>query len=178
MRLFSLDAEVNGLYGRTFAIGVTVRVDGAEVDRFQGRLPDSAVTHEWGITRALPAIESMTVTHATTEELEEAFWRFWIRHRDGSTVIAHCGSPVESGLFRRCVERDLEARQWLGPYPAINDVATILELLGELSDSTDSYVEKHRLEVPFQGIPHHPLYDSIVAAVVWEHAWKRLRAHA
>lgn len=175
MKIFSLDAEVNGLYGPTFAIGVTVREDGQEIAQFQARLPDSAVTHSWGITRALPAISTMKVTHVTTEAMEESFWRFWMEHKDGSTVIAHCGSPVESGLYRRCVERNLEVRQWQGPYPAINDVASLLLLLGEQADSVDSYAARHNLHIPFVGEPHHPLYDSVVAAVVWEHAWKRLR---
>lgn len=175
MKLYSLDAEVNGLYGPTFAIGVTVRIDGKETAQFQARLPDTAVTHPWGITRALPAITGMQVTHRTTEEMEEAFWQFWMEEAEGATVIAHCGSPVESGLSRRCVGRDVEARQFLGPYPAVNDVATLLLLLGEQPDSVDSYVVKYDLHVPFKGKPHHPYYDAIVAAVVWEHAVTRLK---
>lgn len=177
-KIFSLDAEVNGLYGPTFAIGVTVRANGLETAQFQARLPNHVVTHFWGTTRALPAIQEMSITHSTTEEMEESFWDFWEKHREGSTVIAHCGSPVESGLFRRCVQRDVEARQFRGPYPAINDVATILMLLGEEADSTDTYVAKHNLVVPVSGVPHNPYYDAVVAAVAWEHALTRLLAHS
>ena len=175
-KTFSFDAEVNGLYGFAFAIAVVVRICGVEVARFEGRIPDSLVTDPWCIENVLPAIADMRINHMTSEELEEAFWAFWMEHKkNGATVIAHCGSPVESGLFRRCVERDLEARKWDGPYPAIHDVATPLLLLGERADSVDSYVEKHKLEIPFKGSSHHPLYDAIVAAEVWEHALLRLK---
>ena len=196
-KIFSLDVEVDGLYGCSFAIAVTIRewlpeVPGQiaqdmpgdfeknrrfswrETARFEGRIPDSAVRNEWVQQNVLPAISDMVVTHNSSEDLEEAFWNFWMSNKDGATVIAHCGSPVESGLFRRCVERDLNGRQWNGPYPAIHDVSTVLMALGEQADSADAYVKKYELKVPFQGATHHPSYDAIVAVVVWEHAWNRL----
>lgn len=193
-KLFSVDAETNGLYGNTFAISVVVyeqmptipgpiaQIEYAgnrgfelkEIIRFEGRIPNSFVTNEWVKKNVLPALEGMKITHQTPEELEEAFWKFWIENKEDSTVIAHCGSPVESGLFRRCVERNLEERAFSGPYPAIHDVATILLALGEEADSVDSYIKKYKLSVPFVGSTHHPSYDAIVAAEVYKHAWKRL----
>lgn len=200
-KIFSVDAEVDGLYGFSFAIAVTVRewlpeVPGSiaqtmpgdfeknrrfswrETARFEGRIPDSLVDNEWVRKNVLPTIAEMAVTHNSSEELEEAFWDFWMKHKDGSTVIAHCGSPVESGMFRRCVERNLAGRQWNGPYPAIHDLATVLLALGEQADSADAYIKKYGLTVPFQGATHHPSYDAIVAATVWEHAWERLTSGA
>ncbi len=171
---FSCDAETNGLYGFVFAIGVVVFQAGVEIDRFVGRIPFRSVTNEWVKENVLPALEDMPITHQTTGELEEAFWKFWMKHREDSLVIAHCGSPVESGLFRRCVERDLVLRQWSGPFPAIDDVATLLRRLGEDPGSVDTYIQKHNLEVPFDGTSHHPLYDAFAALVVWDHAWNRL----
>lgn len=174
-KIFSLDAEVDGLYGPSFAIAATVRENGAEIAKFEGRVPDSVVTDGWVKENVLPALGDMEVTHQSSKELEEAFWAFWKEHKDGSIVIAHCGSPVESGLFRRCVERDLESRQWDGPFPAIHDVATLLLALGEKPDSVDSYNESHGIVVPFNGVSHHPMYDSVAAAVAWEHAFARLQ---
>ena len=171
-RIFSLDAETDGLYGPAFAIGVSVREDGAEIARFAGRCPHE-VANEWVLENVVPALAEMLITHESSEELEEAFWRFWLEHRETAIPIAHCHSPVETGLFRRCVERDLSARQWLGPYPAIHDVATLLLLLGEVPDSVDAYAAKHGLEVP-EGAAHNPYYDAVVAALVWEHAKMRL----
>lgn len=173
-KVFSFDAEVNGLYGPSFAIAVTVRQDGAEIAQFSGRVPDSVVSDGWVRDNVLPALKEMPITHSTSEELEEAFWQFWMEHKDGATVIAHCASPVETGLFRRCVERDLDARQWSGPYPAIHDVATILLLLGEEPDSVDSYNKSHGVKVPFTGATHHPMYDAVAAAICWERAFSRL----
>lgn len=174
MKIFSVDAEVDGLYGRVFAIAVTVREDGQAVARFEGRIPDSAVTDGWVKDNVLPALQDMTVTHSSSDELEEAFWAFWMAQKEGATVIAHCGSPVESGLFRRCVERKLDERQWNGPYPAIHDVATLLLVIGANQESVDSYNKENGISVPFSGVAHHPMYDAAAAAVAWEHAFGRL----
>jgi hypothetical protein len=182
--VFSLDLEVNGLYGKGFAAAATVRKDGVEIATFTGRIPDEAVTDSWGQENVLPAIADMPVTHATREELEEALWAFYAEHclREGQwglsfngdevVVIAHCGSPVESGFFRRAIERD-SSRTFQGPLP-LQEVGTLLEALGENAASVDSYVKKYEIDVPFSGVSHHPMYDSVVAAVVWEHAMNRI----
>ena len=172
IKIFSLDAETDGLFGSAFSIAVCVRKGGVETARFVGHCLYGG-TNEWVLENVLPALAEMPVTHESSEELEEAFWQFWLKHREEAIPIAHCHSPVETGLFRRCVERDLEARQWLGPYPAIHDVATLLLLLGEKADSVDAYVAKHGIEVP-EGTAHNPYYDAVVAGLVWEHAKMRL----
>ncbi len=141
MKIFSVDAETDGLYGVAFAIAVTVRDEGKEIASFQGRCPDSVVKNDWVKQNVLPAILGMPITHQESESLEEAFWEFWMKNKDGCIVIAHCGSPVESGLFRRCVERDEVGRAFHGPYPAIHDIATKLLLKGYSPDSVDNYLK-------------------------------------
>ena len=175
MKIFSLDAETDGLYGSAFAIAATIREDGREVTKFEGRCPDDLVKNDWVRANVLPALRDMPVTHPSSAELEEAFWAFWIAQREGAVVIAHCGSPVESGLFRRCAERDLASRAFAGPYPAIHDVATLLLALGEDPASVDKYNERHGLSVSFGGVSHHPMYDAVAAADAWEHATRRIR---
>lgn len=170
-KIVSLDAESDGLYGASFAIGVTVREDGVEIARFVGRCPYVG-TNKWVLANVVPTLSGMPITHDSSVKLEEAFWRFWMVHRQNAVVIAHCAYPVETGLFARCVKRDLEARQWCGPFP-LNDVATLFTTLGEPADSVDAYVAKHGLSVP-DGATHDPYYDAVVAALVWEHASKRL----
>ena len=182
--IFSFDMEVDGLYGVSFAIAATVRRGGVEIASFEGRIPDSAVSDEWVKENVLPALGDMEITHNTSEELEEAFWAFyaqqciiegeWGPSFDGDNIvcIAHCGAPVEAGFFRRAVERD-ESRTFCAPMN-LHDVGSLLEALGEPAASVDSYVEKYRLSVPFGGVSHHPMYDSAVAAVVWEHAMARI----
>ena len=175
-KLFSVDAETDGLYGRAFAVAVTVREDGREVANFSGRVSDEEVTNEWVRANVLPTLRDMPVTHSSIEELEEAFWKFWMSQKDNAVVIAHCGSPVESGLFRRCVERDLASLAFAGPSPAIHDVATVLLALGEDPASVDGYNKKNGILVPFDGVSHHPMYDAASAAVAWEHAVQRLQS--
>ncbi|HMO19283.1 MAG TPA: hypothetical protein PKA63_14555 [Oligoflexia bacterium] len=172
-KIFSIDCEVDGLYGKSFAIAVTVRLNGEEVSQFQGRIPDEEVRDTWVRENVLPALKDMEVTHSSSEELEEAFWDFWMSQKEGSTVIAHCGSPVESGLFRRCVERKLDERQWSGPFP-LHEVGTILYGIGSDPCSVDSYNKANGIEIPFAGVAHHPMYDAQSAAVAWEHAMKRV----
>lgn len=173
MRIFSLDAETDGLYGPAFAVAAVVREDGRELARFVGRAPDSLVHDEWVRQNVLPALAGMDVTHSSSEELEEAFWAFWEAQKSGATCIAHVASPVESGLFRRCVERAPAERTFNGPFP-LDELATLLVAVGENPTSADEYVRKHGLSVQFEGATHHPLYDALVAAVVWEHVLARL----
>ncbi|MCR4314161.1 MAG: hypothetical protein NUV84_02865 [Candidatus Uhrbacteria bacterium] len=185
--LFSLDAEVDGLYGDSFAIAA-VLVDGEtgeEVARFEGRLPDSVVTNDWVKQNVLPALADWEPTHASSEELEEAFWTFYVQHcleqgqwgmspRKNVAVIAMFGSPVESGLFRRCVERD-PSRNFQGPYP-LHEVGTLLTALGEEHpDSSEAYLSRYGLTHGYDGVAHHPTYDAVTAAQVWRHAMARLQ---
>lgn len=172
MKVFSFDAEVDGLYGSSLAIAATVRENGREVARFEARIPDLAVTDDWVQGNVLPALAGMPVTHSTPVEIEEAFWAFWMEHREDAVAIAHCGSPVESGLFRRCIERELGARQWNGPFP-LHEVGTALLMSGEDPTSVDAYNKRHGITVPFDGVAHHPMYDAAAAAVAWEHLTKK-----
>lgn len=165
--LFSVDAETDGLYGEAFAIAVAVRVGGQQIASFLGRIPERLVRDEWVRVNVLPEIRGMPVTHNTSDDLEEAFWAFWLDHCYGATVIAHCGSPVESGLFRRCVERNLEDRKFRGPYPCLHDVGTLLMAHGHDPSSVDSYLGPE-LKASIAGSPHHPMHDAVSAAIAWE----------
>ena len=146
MKFLSVDAEVDGLYGRAFAIAVTIREDGHEIGAFTGRIGDEYVTDAWVRENVLPALVGMEVTHTSPDELEEAFWAFYeSTFVDGQygrgpdpqlCVIAHCGAPVESGLFARCVARD-SSRTFQGPMP-LHEVGTALLLKGADATSVDA----------------------------------------
>lgn len=166
MKIFSVDAETDGLYGKSFAIGAVVRQDQKEIARFQGRTQDPP-RNEWCLKEAWPVCQSIENIYFDSDELEAAFWFFWRQHCDGATAIAHFGSPVESGLFRRCVEINPEERLFQGPYP-LHEVGTALIAAGQDPESVDKFNRIHGLIVPFEGEPHHPLYDAMAAAVVWE----------
>lgn len=170
MKLFSVDAETDGLYGPAIAIGAVVVENGMEIDRFEGRIPDFLVTNEWVKKNVLPNLKDMAITHDTSVDLEEEFWQFWIDHGD-CMVIAHCCYPVETGLFRRCVERDMMARTFFGPYPAIYDISTLLFINDHNPESVDEYIKLHKLTVNHSGNSHHPVYDALAAIAVFHHLY-------
>lgn len=162
-KIFSFDAETNGLWGQAFAIGALV-VDecGTEITRFVGRLPDSEVTDSWVKENVLPKIQNIPVTHMTYAELLSDFAKFYKANKTDADVIVHMGYIVEAGLLR-----DMHAQgvigDWDGPYPML-DVSGNLQQAGEDPTSVDSYVKKNELSVgEFEGGTHNPLYDSAVA---------------
>lgn len=174
-KIFSVDAEVDGLYGQAFAVAVRVYdADGTLEAVFDGRVPDRWVKDPWVKENVLPALGDMEVTHETPEALLEAFWAFWIAHKEGARVLAHCGAPVETNLFRRAVEADLAARQWGSFYPYYQEVGMLIDLLGEDGSSVDGYLTRHGLQKP-AGVPHHPGYDSEAAYTAYRHALNRIQ---
>jgi hypothetical protein len=173
MKILSLDFETKGLYGQAHAAALTVRDSGKEVFSWQGRIDWEPETGDWWADK-IHSLASIPVTARYCGELEEQFWALFQEHKDGAVVIAHMPHPVESGVFRRCVERDIPGRQWSGPYPSIHDVATLLLLAGEAPDSVDAYAKKYGITCEFNGSPHHPMYDAVIAAQVWEHLYSRL----
>jgi hypothetical protein len=82
------------------------------------------------------------------------------------------GYIVESKLLRDAYERG-HIGAWDGPYPLI-DIAGNLQQAGEKPTSVDEYVAKYGLPVRDFGSTHNPLYDSEVAAVVYQHLLSRV----
>lgn len=175
-KTFSFDAETNGLWGQAFAIGALVYDEsGAEVARFVGRLPDSAVTDGWVRENVLPKVQDIPVTHGTYAELLAAFSVFYKEHKKDADVVVHMGYIVEAGLLR-----DMHANgvigDWDGPYPLL-DVSGNLQQIGEDPTSVDKYVQKHSLCVgEFKGGSHNPLYDSAAAAAVYRHLLSQVKS--
>lgn len=170
MRIFSVDAETDGLYGPTLAIGVVVREDGVTVASFQGRVNDTrlrGVANPWVRENVIPAIAGITTRFKNAEELEEAFWSFYKNNKEDALVVAHCAAPVESGLFRRCIKRDA-SRTFEGPFP-LHEVGTALLMKGEDPSSVDSYLKSCGLSPQDE---HNPLADALWAAIAWERLMK------
>ena len=171
-KIFSFDAETNGLWGQAFAIGALVYDEsGAEIARFVGRLPDTEVTDEWVQENVLPEIENIPVTHDNYDELLADFSSFYMEHKKDADVIAHMGFIVEVKILRDLHERKLIG-DWDAPYP-LYDVSGNLQAAGADPTSVDKFVTEHNLEVgEFAGGTHNPLYDSAVAAAVYRHLVK------
>jgi len=162
--LFILDAETDGLYGHVWAIAAIVTDEtGSELATFTGQIDPSTVTDPWVLENVVPHVDLQRYDSARA--LRDAFWSFWIEHRQNTVALADCGAPVEAGLFRACVEDDLEARQWLGPYP-LHDIATALLLAG-----LDPLASRFLLgRLPAEMRPHNPLDDARASAACWRMA--------
>lgn len=168
-KIFSFDGETNGLWGQAFAIGALVLDEsGAEIARFVGRLPDSAVTDEWVRENVLPKIESIPVSHESYADLIRDFAAFYLAHKDGADIIAHMGYIVEAKILRDMHDMG-HIGDWDGPYPLF-DVAGNLQAAGVDPTSVDKFAAANGLAVgEFEGGTHNPLYDSAVAAAVYQH---------
>src|SRR3989339_176141 len=145
-KVFSFDAETNGLWGKAFAIGALVYDEqGVEIARFVGRLPDTEVTDAWVRENVLPKIGDIPVTHADYDELLASFAEFYKANKMDADVIVHMGFIVEVKPLR-----DLHAAgligDWDAPYPLL-DVSGNLQQAGEDPTSVDGYVKKHELSV-------------------------------
>ena len=164
MKIISLDAETNGLWGEAFAIAAVVRCDGEERARFSARCPISGETEKWVSENVLPEMADIPVTHRSYESMLQDFITFYMNEKENATILVHMGLPVEARLF-------LDAHRlgfmgdWDAPYP-LTDISAI----PEIGVSVDSYNKNHGIEVPpMVGGTHNPLYDSVAAALSYEH---------
>ena len=171
MKVFSFDAETNGLWGKPFSIAAIVYENGEETTRFVGRCPIKGKTDSWVAENVLPQMEGIEETHKSYDELLADFAKFYLDNKSDADVIIHMGVPVESKVII-----DMHSRGFIGdrdgPYPLI-DVSSILKAKGFNPISVDSYNKEFDL---MEGVPeaeglatHHPLYDSIAAARAYMH---------
>lgn len=168
-KVFSFDAETNGLWGQAFAIGALVYDEqGIEIARFVGRLPDTEVSDAWVKENVLPKIGDIPVTHENYDALLASFAEFYKANKTDADVVVHMGYIVETKVLRDMHDKGLIG-DWDGPYPLF-DVSGNLQAVGADPTSVDKFVTEHNLSVgEFAGGTHNPLYDSAVAAVVYRH---------
>jgi hypothetical protein len=172
MKIFSFDAETNGLWGQAFAIAALVYDEqGNEIARFIGRCPIEGEINSWVAENVLPMMQDISVSHDSYEELLKSFSEFYLANKTDASIIVHMGVPVESSLFKDAHSRGYIG-DWDGPYPLV-DLAGNLQQVGEDPTSCDGYVAKYGLEVA-EGNTHNPLYDSEVAVKVFMHLLGRI----
>jgi len=170
-KIFSFDAETDGLWGQAFAISAAVYEDGTLAATFTAYLGPDGVTDSWVKENVLPKLGDLAVTHADYDAMLASFAKFYLGNKKDAEVIAHMGVPVEAKVLLDMHARGLIG-DWDGPFPFL-DVASVLKARGEDPTSVDKYNERnglmaHRSEVV--GLtPHHPLYDSIAAAIAYMH---------
>lgn len=163
--VFSFDAETDGLYGPVWAIGALVyaREFGLGAT-FAGQIEptEDVVTDPWVRENIVPVVD--LPKYESREALLNAFWDFWITHKDISIALADCGAPVEAGLFRACIELDPANRMWQGPTP-LHELATALLLAGYDPWETNRRELAERSDVLIQ---HDPVDDALAAALCWD----------
>lgn len=161
-KVFSFDAETDGLYGPVWAIGAVV-LDGSgdgPAPRFAGQLDPEVVTDPWVREHVVPVVD--LPRYETRVELLDAFWAFWLEHKTGADCVGDFAAPVEAGLFRACAELDIPGRQWNGPYP-LHELGTALLMAGE-----DPDVDRRKLCGRLDLTPHDPVCDALVSGLCWQ----------
>ena len=165
-RIFSVDAETNGLYGAVWAIGAVVLEGRTEVAEFKGQISAEHVTNPWVRENIVPVVD--LPMYDGGYELLEAFWEFWMAHRESTLCVADFGAPVEAGLFKACVLHDLFGRQWLGPYP-MHELGTALLLAGLDPDGLNRREYAGRPDL----VQHNPYDDALAAGLSWQRVTSR-----
>ena len=182
-KILSIDAETNGLMWKAFAVAATVREGKQEVDQIILRCPIEQDVDSWVAENVLPNIEDIKETNKSYNSMLEDLYKFWDHYRTKMdknwnpiqkqpTTIAHMWAPVETGLFKDMLIHVWEEFAW--PYP-LDEVSTLLKAVWEDPTSVDSYMKKYNIKPEFEWLSHHPMYDAVVAAQVWEHIIKRLQ---
>jgi len=174
MKIFSFDAETNGLWGKAFALSAAVYEGGQLTASFTAYLGADSVTDQWVRDNVLPKLGDLAVTHADYDAMLASFAEFYLGNKGDADIIAHMGVPVESKVLSDMHSRGLIG-DWDGPFPFL-DVASVLKARGFDPTSVDSYNKEFGLmdNVPeAEGLdPHHPLYDSVAAAQAYMHLMK------
>lgn len=170
-RIFSVDAETNGLYGDPFVIAVVSRGCGKPTATFLARCKTPDDIDPWVQREVIPNISHIPQTHETMNDMLEDFWKFYRQEAtsfgDDLMCVAHCAAPVETNIFRNCVKQNISEREFQAPFP-LHDLGTMLLLAGEDPRNSRAYFDKFSLNIPVENNSHDPLSDAWVCMVVAE----------
>lgn len=166
-KIFSFDAETNGLWGEAFAIAAVVKDTATgEVKTFLGRCPidvTQVTINPWVRENVLPQLKGVPCNYDSYRSLLKAFMDFYMAEKENAQIIVHMGLPVEARLFLDAHKMGIIG-DWDAPFPLID-----ISALPEIGTSVDSYNKEHNLDVPFNGSTHNPIYDSWAALLAYEH---------
>jgi hypothetical protein len=120
------DVESNGLYGEGFAVGAVVSdckgniLDKLELKSAEG---EQNVTSNWVKENVLPHLGNMPVVQ-TNIELREAFYKFYMKHKDTCVIYSDVNYPVETNFLTAVVNDNLSEREFIMPCPLM-DIANV-----------------------------------------------------
>jgi hypothetical protein len=161
MKIFSFDAETNGLWGKAFAIAVVIHdTKSLETSEWIGRCPIQGEINSWVKENVLTQMEGIEITHNSYEDLLKGFIEFYMANKQDATILVHMGLPVEAKLFIDAHDMGILG-DWDAPYPLVDCSA-----FPSIGTSVDNYNVSDGLVIDadkFQGGTHNPLYDSYAA---------------
>lgn len=153
------DCESIGLHGETFAVGyVVVRGEGEELESacwscWPGLARGPYEGRQW-VAENVP---TLLPSHNYIKDVRSSFWAAWLRWNEKRAVLcADCSWPVEARFLAACVDDNLYARMWEGPYP-LYDLASL-----RLAAGFDPLATEDRL--PHELPVHNPLADALQSA--------------
>lgn len=149
------DVESTELHGEGFAVGGVVAHKGTQIviDNFQLLSTEGeAKACDWVKENVIPFLADMPVCD-TQKELRDAFYSFYMKHKDKADVWSDVNFPVETNFLSAIVADDPETRKWDMPYP-LYDLATILDVnVDRLDESGQQGLRKHN--------PYHDALASL-----------------
>lgn len=122
------DVESTSLHGTGFAVGATVvNKEGTEIDRFELLSREGIEkANEWVKQNVIPNLFDMP-TCQTDRELRDAFFNFYLKHKETAEIWSDVNFPVETNFLNAIVNDAPKEREWLMPYPLF-DVSTLIDV--------------------------------------------------
>ena len=164
MLIIIVDAESNGLYGEILSVAAIVLDDQYhEIDCYYAErdLSRIEIVDPW-VTENVVPLFNQELVYQSEAELLEHFWGFWMQYQGQAMTMADVTYPVEVNLFRKCVEKNLSERKFLGPFPLL-DLSTFL-----MAKGYDPLVDRQCLiDYPI-GDQHNALVDVRVTGAIWK----------
>lgn len=162
-KLFFVDAESDGLYGSLISIAVIVTdYAGNELERcYWGIARDKLqIQNEWVKENVEPILGDY-IECQNEQELLNRFWNVWERYYEQAYVVADVCYPVESRMFEKCIQLDIENRAMKGPFPLI-DLSSLLlaKNMNPLADRTELVAMGNRKH-------HNALTDVEMSIEIW-----------
>lgn len=147
------DVESTSLHGTGFAVGAIVRAKNHKlIDQFELRsLEGSAKANDWCKENVLPHLGLMP-TCETDRELRDAFFDFYMKHKDTADVWADVIFPVETNFLSAIVADSPSEREWVMPYP-----------LKDISVEVSVRIDRVRYSGLSNLTPHNPLHDAMAS---------------
>lgn len=122
------DVESTSLHGTGFAVGaIVVNKGGSEIDRFELLSKEGAgKANDWVKENVLSNLSDMP-TCETDKDLRNAFYDFYMKHKETAEVWSDVNFPVETNFLSAIVNDNVSEREWSMPYP-LKDASTIVDV--------------------------------------------------